>query len=194
MQIRRALKILEKSQNVTLKTTHRFTVATVEKWTFYQHQEKKTTQSVTLREHSENTQTTPYEEDKNIRNKESVYQSNIINSVREGLSEADYAGLTERYGFVDDLIKETESRIRARKDASEIRNMYAYILAVARELDWPSAEEEREKRRQREQAEKVLEKAAAAPEMTDEEKARAAELRKRYGVIVGEILDAQKGG
>ncbi len=91
-QIRSALKKLESSQELTIKTTNKFSVITVNNWEEYQSLEDEATNTLTNKQPTNNQQITTYEEykedknnikeRKNIKKKESF--DDILNIVSDG--------------------------------------------------------------------------------------------------------------
>ena len=72
-QVRTALSHLQETKEITIKSTNRFSVATIENWAKYQVCEEEVTNKTTNEQPTSNQQVTTSKEDKNIRNKEDIH-------------------------------------------------------------------------------------------------------------------------
>lgn len=87
-KIRNLLKMLEELQMISVKTTNRFTLVTIEKWGFYQGDDRENNQQTTNKQPTDNQQTTTnkkYKENKEIKN---IYnfadiEKNLLSNYRE---------------------------------------------------------------------------------------------------------------
>lgn len=172
-QIRTALKKLTATNELTIKTTNKFSVATIEKWAMYQSVEEKSTNKSTSKS------TTSKEDIRNNKNiySQSVYMNNY--TVQNALSQEETDRLTDIYSDLPGLLAEVDAKIRARQRQTEIKKPYAYVVRAAREMDWPTVEEAERKSAKRKKHEEELEAAAKPEELTPEQKAKAKELRER---------------
>ena len=73
-QIRSALKKLESTQELTIKTTNKFSIITVNNWEEYQSLEDEATNTLTNKEPTNNQQITTYEEYKEDKEDKNIYK------------------------------------------------------------------------------------------------------------------------
>jgi hypothetical protein len=76
--VRRAILSLKSTNEITIKTTNKFSIITIVKWEEYQSQDEKTTNKTTIKttnkQPTNNQQTTTEQEHKNIITKEDELQ------------------------------------------------------------------------------------------------------------------------
>lgn len=174
-KVRTALEHLESTGEVTRKTANKRQTITVENYNTYQGCASKSDKQ------SDN-QTTTNKNDKNIKNKEYIYsQSVYMNNytVQNALTQEETDRLMDIYSDLPGLLSEVDAKIKARQRQTEIKNPYAYIVRAAKDMEWPTVEEAKKKNAKRKKNQEDLEEAARPPEMTEEQKAKARELRKK---------------
>ena len=175
-QVRTALNKLVLTNEITIKSTNRFSLVTIENWSSYQFENetstnKSTNKSTNNQPHLKNDK--KYKED--ISNK-CVYMNNSIkeNGQRENthplgisnvfLTDDEYARLTSKYMRVDQLIDKVSIWLTEHTR----KNHYAACLTFARNDEWEKRKAE-PKRGKSEEREKPL---------TEEDKKRHHEMAK----------------
>ena len=143
-QIRTAIKKLESTGEISIKSTNKFSIVTVENWAFYQCDENLSTneqptnnQQITNNQPTSNQQVTTPKEYKNIRIQE--YKNARIddkeinnNYIRARISDSDYEKLVDKFGEnTERLLKYAAYKINNREHKTKISDMYSYILSVA---------------------------------------------------------------
>ena len=98
-EVRTALEHLKSTNEVTIKTTNRFSVVTITNWDKYQCHDSestnKSTNETTNNRPTNDQQTTTYKEIKNIRNKE---EKNKFNRFQQ--TEYDWDAINREIGYV----------------------------------------------------------------------------------------------
>jgi len=91
-QVRTCITRLKSTNEITTKTTNKFTVVTLTNWAKYQLDEEKTTSKTTnkttAQQPTNNQQTTTYKNDKNVNNEKEVYV-NAQKSLKQEMHEAE---------------------------------------------------------------------------------------------------------
>lgn len=172
-QVRTALKHLESTQEVAIKTANKFTLVTIEKYSVFQDK------SVAKGKQKGNQRATIKNEKKY---KEDIYKSSVNiypKDIGERLEAEDRDRLTDLYSNPSELIRKVNERIRARKRQTEIKDPYSYIVRAARDMEWPTVEETEKINAIRKKNLEEIAKAERPPELTPEQKAKAKEIRER---------------
>lgn len=170
-QVRRALRVLKASQQITIKPTNKFSVVTIENWSLYQSDDKKTT--------NKRPDKKPHKRNKEIKN---IYKSSVNiypKDIGEQLKEEDWDRLTDIYSKPEELVAKVNERIKTRKRQTEIEDPFPYIVSAARDMEWPTKEAEEKKNAKRKKNLEEKAKAEKPPELTPEQKAKAKEIRER---------------
>ena len=136
-QIRTALKKLESTGEITLKSTNRFTIATVENWSFYQCCDDDDNQQITNKQPTSNQQATNKQPHlKNVKNVKNVKKSVCRHAHGEFLnvflSDTEFEKFQSQYENSDEII-ERLSNYKQRKGKNEdIEADYAWLKSFAR--------------------------------------------------------------
>ncbi len=102
MQVRTALKKLEQTGEITVKTTNKFSLVTIEKWAFYQSGEEKITNK---QQTNNNQRTNGYQHRNNVNN------VNNVNKKHSALTPRLFS--SDKYDY-DVIYKRARERIRKR--------------------------------------------------------------------------------
>jgi len=119
--VRTSLNRLEKTGELTQRTTHRYTIITLANWASYQSSKEKATQQTTSQRHSNDTVPTTYKKDKK--------EKKEIN-IRD-------------YGFSDDVLQALDAMIEMRTAIKSPMTQKAVDLMVAKLNDMAASDAEK---------------------------------------------------
>lgn len=127
-QVRTALKHLIATKELTIKTTNKFTIITINNYTYYQEGNKDTNKQVTNKQQTSNKQVTTIEEYKEIKNKRSVCVENT-QSLAPTLSELRSYCYDNNMGNFDyeNFYNYYEANGWLNKNGTEIKNWKAKV-------------------------------------------------------------------
>lgn len=138
-QVRTALKKLESTGEISLFSTNKFTVATVENWAFYQGDESEDNQQVTNNQPTNNQQVTnnqPHLKNvknvKNVKKEKNIYIRPALGEFENVLiTEEELEKLKERFPYDwEDRVERLSEYIQSK--GKRYKSHYATILAWAR--------------------------------------------------------------
>ena len=138
-QVRTALKKLESTGEISLFSTNKFTIATVENWAFYQGDENEGNQQVTNNQPTNNQQVTnnqPHLKNvknvKNVKKEKNIYIRPALGEFENVLiTEEELEKLKERFPYDwEDKVERLSEYIQSK--GKRYKSHYATILASAR--------------------------------------------------------------
>ena len=138
-QVRTALKKLESTGEISLFSTNKFTIATVENWAFYQGDESEGNQQVTNNQPTNNQQVTnnqPHLKNvknvKNVKKEKNIYIRPALGEFENVLiTEEELEKLKERFPYDwEDRVERLSEYIQSK--GKRYKSHYATILAWAR--------------------------------------------------------------
>lgn len=125
-QVRTSLNKLKSSQEITIKTTNKYTLITIVKYNDYQDSIQNNNQQITNKQPTNNQQITTTKEYKNIRN---IYSSSIVSEYEKNIGTLNGIVLEELESYTEDLTK--EMIIEAIHIASRNnKHSWSYIKAI----------------------------------------------------------------
>lgn len=143
-QIRTALKKLESTGEITLKSTNRFTIATVENWGFYQCADDDSNQQITNNQPTDNQQITNNQPHlKNVKNVKNVKKRESARARGEFLNvfltDAEYEKFHGLYENADEIIESLSNYKQRKGKNDDIEADYAWLKSFARTDGKPKA-------------------------------------------------------
>ncbi len=129
MQVRRALKNLEKTGEIDIKTTNRFTMITLSEYSTYHQKPKKGNKQTTNEEQTNNNQTTTNKNEKNEKNDKKEKKDLYLDFVK--LTKHEHEKLVKKFGeqgTKDRIWNLNDYGHRKKKKFNEYTDHYRTIL------------------------------------------------------------------